>query len=173
MSDEIDILMQNTDTETAKFTVNTAVTSVPLVLPTNGKLERADAKDVMQFKDHFQILSLGAVLPLSFEFYENDIAGDFRGTRLVFFAKNKSGGGNIALSPDTFWLPFGNYELNMGNYVKVPSGITDVNGYRLYLNFESGVGQNISMVGAPASLNAVEFRVPLFMKILHTLPMTS
>lgn len=173
MADEIDILMQSTDDETAKFTVNTAVDFVALTLPADGKLIRGDAKDVLQFKDHFTILSLGAVLPLSFEFYENDLAGDFRNTQLILFAKDKGGGANVNITPNTVMLPFGNYEMNMGNYNQVPAGITDTDGYRLYMNFNSGFNQNISMVGAPAALNGKEFRVPLFMKILHTLPMTN
>ncbi len=168
---KLDVLQHNNDLNTAWFTVNTAVNFVPLTIQPNGYLERADLKDTLQFKDPFIMLSVGAILPLGFEFYENDVVGDFRGVRIALGAEDIGGGGGVALDPSVIYLPFGNYELSMGNYVQVPAGITDVNGYRISMVFDGGVGQNISMVNVPAALNGAIFHVPLFMKILHTLDM--
>ncbi len=172
MPELIDILMHSADSDTPYFTVNTGVSNVSMSLPAEGLLKAANTLDVLQATDHFQILSLGAVLPLGFEFWENDNAGDFRGVNIHLDYKLTTGGPLTPLDPQAVWLPYGNFEFNLGNYVKFNTLLVDED-FRLYLNFESVVGQKVSMIGVDDALNTLEFRVPLFMKILHTLPLTN
>lgn len=173
MPERIDIMMHAADANTPYFVVDTAVTNVPMVLPIEGLLKSAfDTLDVFQATDHFQILSIGAVLPLSFEFWENDLVGDFRGVNIQLDYKVVIGGPLTPIDPQNVWLPYGNYELNLGNFVKFNTLLVD-EPYRLYMNFESNVGQKVSMVGVDESLDTLEFRVPLFMKVLHTLELVT
>lgn len=171
MPDIIDVLQQSTDTDTPNFTVNLAVTNVTMVLPALGLLRRGDGLDTMQRLDHFQILSIGFAMPLSFEPWENDVAGDFRGINIDLDYKDTVGGALTPLDPGVVWMPFANYELNLGNFVQLNPALIPST-FKLYMNFNSVVGQKVSMVGVNAALDGLKFYVPLFMKILHTLPMT-
>lgn len=172
MPELIDMLMHSADDDTPYFTVDKDLNFVTMTLPAEGLLKAANTLDIMQATDHFQILSIGCVLPLSFEFWENDNAGDFRGVNIEMNYKDLVGGPLTPIDPQAIWLPYSNYELNMGNFVKFNPLIVDTN-FKLYMNFESTVGQKVSMVGVNEALDEMEFRCPLFMKILHTLPMTN
>lgn len=166
----IDLIMNTGNDETWKFTVNNLVTDVAMVAPANdGLLSRADFKELFQEADHFQILSLGCVLQLGFQFWENDVAASFRGPKLSLNAKI-GGGGLTAIEPSTIWLPYENYELNLGSYDNLNTTVF-TSTFSLHLSFDTGQGQNVSMVGVPDVLNGEVFRCPLYMKVLHTLPM--
>ncbi len=166
----IDLIMNVGDNETWAFTVNNLVTNIAMVAPANdGVLSRADFIELFQATDHFRILSLGCLLPLGFQFYENDVAGSYRPPKLTLNAKI-GGGGLTAIEPSTIWLPYENYELNLGSYNNLnPSVFSST--FSLHLSFDTGQGQKVSMIGVPDDLNGIEFRCPLYMKVEHTLPM--
>ncbi len=166
----IDLIMNIGDNETWAFTVNNLVTNVSMVAPANdGLCSRADFRELFTATDHFQILSLGCVLPVGFQFWENDLAGSYRPAKLTLNAKI-GGGGLTAIEPSSLWLPYENYELNLGSYNNLNSSVF-LNSFSLHCSFDTGQGQKISMIGVPDDLNGIEFRCPLYMKVFHTLPM--
>lgn len=166
----IDIIMNQTDAETWSFTVNNLVTHVPMVAPNNdGLLYRADSRYQFLEADHFQILSYGCVLQLGFQFWENDVGGEYIAPEIYFGAK-VGAGALIAIEPNTIWLPYENYEMNLGAYNNLNTTVFN-DTFSLFCSFLKGQAQNISMIGVPDDLNGLVFRCPLYMKVLHTLPM--
>ncbi len=166
----IDIIMNSTDDETWKFTVDVGVTHVAMTQPfRDGLLQRADFRTHFRAADHFQILSVGCVLQLGFQFWENSLIGDFRPPKLVLNAKI-GGGGLTAIEPSTMWLPYENYEMNLGSYNNLNTTVFN-DTFSLHCSFDTGQGQNVSMVGVPDELDEMEFRCPIYMKVLHTIPM--
>lgn len=165
MAEIIDILSTFGD-ESQFFTVNTAVKFVTLTASPSGDgfLKTAEGKDTFQPGDNFILLSIGCLLPIGFEFYEWKAAVT---TSLPnIHLKRKVGAGLMSFwVPNTIWLPFGNYELNMGVFFEAP---VDLLGFKLASDLTIAAAR-ISMIGVPAALNTDEFRVPIFWKVLHTL----
>ncbi len=171
MAEQIDVLMNDGDAA-AHFTVNTAVDFVNLTVPDPGLLVRGNEDDEFLRLDHFRLLSIGCVLPLSFEFYDNDNGGVFAPPRIYFYTSLVGAVVPIQTIPFFLWLPFPNYELNLGNYNFLDNAVYTTN-FRMYAQFAAVNAQRISMIGVNDDLNEKVFKVPIFLKVLHTLDMTT
>lgn len=172
----IDIIMQRND-NAFKFTVNTAVSYVNLVKTNDGILERCSSNagidGKFQWRDKFTLLSIGCRLPLGFEFYPNDNAGNYNGPFIDLYFKKESAapGALIYANPPSIHLPFENYEMSCGIYYDVPP-LNEP--FWLVPEFPSGGGgytQRISMLNVPAALNTLTFYCPIWAKVLHNLPL--
>ncbi len=171
MSEQITMLMHR-DTMSAQFTVNTALTNVSLSLGVGGgELSNAENQKYFQKMDNFRVLSIGCVLPLCFEFW-NNVPVAFEPPKIDFTAKDFVGAGLVPIIPVSMWLPYPNYELNMGNFNALSPGSFQGK-WSIFMNFTTDYPQQISMINVPSALNSLEFRVPLYMKVLHTLPMVA
>ncbi len=166
MSEIIDLLMHKGG-EAATFTVDTAVDFVALSLGASGLLTNGDGDSRFTLKDHFQILSFGCTLPLGFEFYDNDLGGVYFPPRVNMQTQLVGGGLIQQIIPDNPWLPFANYEMNLGNYNNL--GANYIADFEMLANFTVTYDQRISMIGVSDDLHAKVFRCPIFVKILHTI----
>ena len=167
----IEVLAQKGD-NVASFLVNNGTSYVNLVVPNgeqDGLFERPDGGKRFTFQDNIVILSIGCELPLGFEFYDNIIGGDFQLPSVgLKYIKNIDGLSTPIKTPSSFWLPFGNYEMNLGIY----NEIVDTVGLFFWIKGFFNANYRISMVNVPDSLNGETFYVPLFLKILHTIELT-
>ena len=158
----IEILSQNAS-NAAFFTVNTAVSFVPLAYSggvDDGIMMDANGNEYFIPGDNYQMLSVGYHLPLSFEIY-NVLNGATDENVKINMATNLRGGGVPPLIlPEKLYIPFPNFELNFGVFYKSF-------GEEIKLNFQFLYTVNISMVNVPVALNGLVFRVPIFSKIKH------
>lgn len=168
MAEEIDLLMNKVG-NSGKFTVDTAVNFVNVVLAADPVLHNGDGNSRFTKRDHFQLLSFGCVLPLGFEFYENDLAGSFVPPRVNIYAQLVGGGASLPIIPDNPYLPWANYEMNLGNYNNL--GATFSTDFELKAAFTTVYNQRISMIGVDLSLHGEEFHCPIMVKVLHTIPL--
>lgn len=158
-------LMQQPIAEAQTFTVdvNAALGFVDVIAtPTFGLLTARDGSKKFSEGDNFTILSIGIVLPLSFEIYEN--AGTDHLTPGIHFTAMQDGGApQLELNPEGVVLPFGQYEMNLGVFQNAASLPWD-------FNLAFGIDKmRISMEGVPAALDGIKFHVPIFAKIEHTI----
>lgn len=171
----IDVLTQNEQVgvdQFATFTVNVAFNFVPLVIPAGdtGIMENAQGFSWLIYKEHFNLISIGFVLPLGFEIF-NVLTGAADPVLPSLNLRFKQNGGVSAqLQPGKLYIPFGSYELNMGTFYNMNSTLSPVltSSYQLLFNFDATRTVNISMVGVPAMLNGMTFSAPVFAKIEHT-----
>lgn len=159
----IDLLM-NRNVSAPKFTVDTAVQSVPVtydLLLSDGLLSSDNGTDYLQVGDNFTVLSMGYVLPLSFELYSVQAGGLNENPafilqtidRVVFVE---------SLEPDQIYIPLPNYEMNFGTFYDNP-------GKEVALRVQMRHDMEVSMVGVNPALHGETFRIPVFAKILHNL----
>jgi hypothetical protein len=178
MSEIIDILSQYDD-DSFKFTVNLAVDFVPVVKTNDGTMSKAKTAGVtklFQFADHPILLSMGCILPLGFEFYENLTGGtiDFYAPTVSILLRGSPSGAISAPDVRNYTLPFPNYEMSLGQYIKVTEISPPVTEeFSIELELSSTPAQRISMINVPAALDGEEFHCPLFLKVLHTKEMGS
>lgn len=160
----IDILSQP-ESASCYFQVNTGLSFVQLQPCSSGigKHIRADTKYKFSRGDNVVLLSVGFILPLSFELWES---GNHMPTRLQL----KAGQDDLTqdlFEPPGIFIPFENYELNCGVFLEAPNCVDFWT-----VDFEiENLSVKISMLNVPASLDESQFHVPVFCKVLHTIPM--
>jgi len=166
----IDILSQSSD-QAAFFTVNNALPYVSLqkpLFPNSGRLETAEGLCFFTRLDNYTLLSLGIVLPLSFELYDtiiNPLIPPVIG--LPEIAMYYSTPFNPPVAYQRIQIPFLNYEMNYGKTYMIP----DVFAFDFFIHgIISPVHDlRISMLNIPAALNTLKFYCPVFVKIQHTI----
>lgn len=169
----IDTLIQYGD-QSATFVVNTGVDYVNIINPIgDGILSIGGVFDKFQWKDNLNLLSICAVLPLGFEFYQSvRIAqGDFLPDHINFKWRRVSDGLLVEWQPARYNLPSANYEMNIGAFLEPP---VVLNGsFNLVGLLPNSVNEKIriSMLNVPAALNEKTFACPVFAKVEHTLLM--
>lgn len=157
----LDVLM-NQANAAPKFTVDTALQSVPVsydLLLADGLLSSDEGTDYFQAGDNFQILSMGYVMPLSFELYSVKKGGVNENPafilqtidRVVFVEH---------LVPGQIYIPLPNYEMNFGTFYDNP-------GKEIALKMQMRHDMEVSMVGVNPALHGETFRIPVFAKVLH------
>ena len=169
----IDIIANDsTGVDCPKFAVDLSVDRVPLQAAPFGILYDAVGNGYFAKGDNFILLSFGIRLPLGFEIeYEDTNASGKWGNCLSLQLRYKPEAVvSLPLTPDSVWLPFGNYEMNYGTFFNMDGLFVAGNNYQLQSNVldEKAV---ISMVNVPAELDEIVYYCPIFWKVAHTLPM--
>jgi len=171
MSEKIDVLAQAWN-DAAKFSVNSGVPEVPVTIPAlpAGKLLRADGLSIFTWKDNFILLSAGIAMPLGFELIFHDLAGTAHvlPSITLFYQRISDNSVRAFDSPAFLYTIFESYELNLGNFVEPPDAVNE--SYRLLFQLNANV--KVSMLNVDPSLNEMEFTIPIFAKVLHTLPLS-
>jgi hypothetical protein len=181
----IDILSTE-DKDSLFFTVNTAVNSVPLEYPqglpaNSGNLYNPNKQTLFTLLDHITLLSIGIVLPLNFQLYHysNDLeTNQWQGLPEIKFSAREAISGNEH-EINRFFVPFADYELNMNLYENFnPADISQTFQLRalLLIRWDAGFtisSPRISMINCPAALNGEKFYVPIFCKVMHTVPISA
>lgn len=168
MSEIIDILTQAGDAS-FKFTVDTAVNYVDVVKTNDGEMsvcKTSGATKYFQWKDNPILLSMGCILPLGFEFWENAdaIPDQFPPTVNIQFRGNPSGA-IFFPTPRIYCLPWPNYEISLGQFHDLPTINEE---FAIEMELSSSPAQRISMLNVPAALDEMTFYCPLFLKVMHT-----
>lgn len=172
----IDVLM-NKPSDSASFVCDKNADYVELSVPVGGSvgyLESIAGNQGFIYGDNFIVLSIGCVLPLSFQFWNDD-----KYTRQGCSLYVNNAGGGITHPFEKLphvWFPFGNYEMSFGIFNPGFGWIdpTIAVNFALRAKFfddASGNFARISMLNLPESLHEKEFYVPIFIKVLHTLNM--
>jgi len=163
--------LSNWGDHAATFTVNLAVAHVDITPAIGtGLLSLSKFQNVLDWKDNFNLLSIGIILPNGFEFYENEdsVTNDFfppfvdlkyiRDTDSVVFPIN----------PARITLPSGNYELSINQFFEVNKDIKNAFSIIGRLADTAPKIQKISMINVPADLDGETFHIPIYAKIEHT-----
>lgn len=165
----IDVLATYSD-ESAQFQVDTGAEYVSPTYPagTNaGRLTTAEGKTQIQKGDNIILLSAGFLLPLSYEFHQwQQAAVEYLPYIYLGYRKDGTTSGNY--EPTQIWLPYGNYEMNLGVYLEAPANVNTY--YELFSPIVVARAR-ISMLNVPASEHEKIYILPVYWKILHTLPL--
>lgn len=172
MSEGIIDVLQHFYTHSASFVADKDVDYVELSIPAGdqmGELITNSGVSVFQEGENFIILSIGCVMPLSFQFW-NDDTYLRNGAQLWF---NQVGTANTRTLPrmPSIWFPFESYEMSLGMFFNprnVEAPIETDFFLRAKFSEVDGNFARISMLNMPESLNEKTFYVPIFMKVLHT-----
>lgn len=167
----IDMMIQYGD-EAATFTVNTAVDNVPVTTETaDGILSLAGNFTKFAWKENFNVLSIGVLLPFGFEFYEykNSGSNKYRPPYVDMELLKGSDKTPFGIIPSRVNIPFENYEMNLGSFIIPPDAIGESYHFAAHLPTTANEILLISMVNVPAAFNAKVFHCPIFAKIEHTL----
>jgi len=171
----VDTLIQYGD-EAATFTVDNTVNSVELSYPAGSTkvLSIGGVFNTFKWKESLTLLSIGAFLPLGFEFYpvKRLTTSDNWPNYVSLKWRNSVTGVLTTWEPNRYNLPSGNYELNIGAYLEPPDTVGGDFQLTAELPFETSIKTLVSMIGVPDSLNDEVFSVPIFAKIGHTLKLT-
>ena len=175
MSEGIIEILQHkmSDGQCAFFVASNLVNSVELTVPAGdiaGQLRTIDDRNIFNFGENYIILSMGCLLPLSFQFWSvNDDA------RVGFSFWINEGGTVITNRQrrlEHIWVPFGSYEMSLGMYFPGSdfgeATIDDDFEIRAKFFDKGGNFPHISMLNLPDSLHEQKFYVPIFIKVLHT-----
>ena len=129
----------------------------------NGALYNAFGYRDFSFLDHITILSIGIVMPLSFQLWPYDTLPE------ILFKSNHNEG---SVEIERFFIPFENYELPIGKFQEFNSQVI-TGQYFLSANMLGIEEQNfqVSMINLPDQLDEHEFPIHIFAKIQHTLPL--
>lgn len=172
----IDILSHNGEAA-FYFTVDVATNFVFLNRHANAEAILSNfgaTRDKFKHADNIKILSIGCSLPLGFEFWENDAAGEpFTPFCYLFIKKGTAAFGvKTSIDPGAVHIPFANYEMSFGMFYD--EGVTMGESYNLLAEFnDDDFPQRISMLNVPAALDEMVFHCPIFAKVEHTLIMDS
>lgn len=175
----VDTLVQYGD-EADVFTVDSTVPYKNLTDGgSNHVLSIGGVFNTFQWKDNIQLLSVGVILPLGFDF--------FPGNKLVTFEpwpnyialewRRASDGVIFPFQPNRYNLFAANYESSIGTFLEPPDDITpdadNPENFQLVAQMPKGgdTETRISMINAPASLDESVFAAPIYIKVGHTLPM--
>lgn len=167
----VDMMIQYGD-EAATFTVNTAVDNVVVTTEAaDGVLSLAGNFTKFAWKDSFNILSIGVLLPFGFEFYEydNSVSSKYRPPYVDMELLKGSDKSPFGIIPSRVNLPFENYEMNLGAFIVPQDAIGESFHFAAHLPSTGNEILKISMVNVPAVFNAKVFHCPIFAKIEHTL----
>jgi hypothetical protein len=166
-------LLTTWDSESAFFDVDTGLASVNMQYPVSYFISTATGNRYFTRKDNFTILSIGIVLPLSFEFLKSDYGGGLGGlAQLSLYWINEGG---IIVPLNNFQMlniPFFNYEFSLGKYYQIPDILTTPR-YEIWVTLQQTSTVKISMLGVPASLHGQRFYCPIFLKLLHSIEIGS
>lgn len=167
----VDTLVQHGD-QSAHFIVNTAVDYVDIIPPVgDGVLSIGGVFNAFVWKDQINLLSFCALLPLSFEFYQNQRMFGPNPPwpdSVKFRYQRVSDGVFFDWIPNTYNLISGNYELNIGAYLEPDPLIENDYHITARLPDDGFFVTRISMIGVPAALNGKDFACPIFVKLEHT-----
>lgn len=179
MSEGIVEVLQNImhNDHCAYFVASNLVDSVELTIPagnTAGQLRNIAGSNVFQYGENYIILSIGCILPLSFQFWN---VNDDQRPGFSFWVNKK--GTNITNKQsrlNSIWIPFGSYEMSLGMFFPghgYGDPLIDTDFSLRAKFYYKGVGgfPHISMLNLPASLHEQKFYVPIFIKVLHTYPL--
>lgn len=184
MAEIIDVMTPKIS-ECSAFTVNTALTNVPIVKTVPGSLitHYAGAGTSKFIRgDNFTILSVGVFVPERFVAYQYEtgggggeisspvlyLAGLPDGAALPIALFNVGANGQIR-------IPFFNYEMSMGVFTDTEENNFNAVTFELQSQypFTSGLDDpTISMIDVPAALNGITFSVVPFIKVLHNTHLT-
>lgn len=154
------------------FIVNTSAKSVALMPSENDcVLYNATGRSYLRKGDSFLIQSLGFLLPDGFV-----LAGSPTNTYNTIFRlyPDDSSGtskrfGELSGGQEDIFIPIENTDMFLNLYIDVTAAQLTVQSFQLKTNILGG--QNVSMLGAPTSINGDTYKVKIFMKILHTIAM--
>jgi hypothetical protein len=180
MSERIDILTPSY-ANLPYITVNNAVNKVAITYAggSDPTLINGYGQSTFARGDNFIVLSIGIVLPLSFQLHrQNDVAASplilsFYGkalAKLYYFREfNPGGAGYVA-------LPMENYETSLGVFVDIQNQDVNTGSYikNSVFTLQYGIAgtSNVSMSGVPTALNGTVQRLVPFVKVLHTLALS-
>ncbi len=125
-----------------------------------GQLKKADGRLKFQKGENFQVLSIGIVIPLSFQIY---LVDEMPSISMSYYAVDGSEYGTLPHMYKTF-MPFSNYEFSLGVYEDTMHNVTQK-------DFYLGAVINdlkVSMIGVPTQLHNEKFSITVFLKIFHS-----
>ena len=150
-----------------EFTVDTSVSEVANdAIPAGGLVYvNAGGKSKLQPEDNFVLLSYGFTMDFCFTFGSGVPKADFL---------RKQGGAFYAIEEidNNLWYPLQASEIDLNQFI--PFRDDDVVGMDYSLEYELGIEGfvgNISMIGAPDSLDGQTMGIYPFVKIQHNLPL--
>jgi len=158
--------------EAGQFTVNLAVNKVALSYPAGNKvLSIGGVFNKFTWKDNLTLISIGAFLPLGFDFYPSEriAEGDFWPDYISLQWRKDSDGTLFAFQPNRYNLPAANYELSVGAFLEPNAAIGEDFNLVAELPTAGNFQTLISMIGVPATLDGETFSVPIFAKVEHTI----
>lgn len=182
MAEHIDIMTPNVD-ECPYFTVNIAVNSVDLLWAFGARiLYAAQGDSKFQRGDSFIVLSCGYFIPEGFRFYGYEDAGaaHIPVPVLELTALLSSGPPFIIIqnfgNQGKMRIPFPNYEFSIGTFCDTEQQGINTATWQLAGDFPLILAPDnpqISMVGVPAALDGLTFKVVPFFKVLHNFALTA
>jgi hypothetical protein len=165
-----------------KFTVNTAVTNLPLIEPGAAipkPLVNAGGGGIFQAGDSFSILSAGLYIPEGFTLYKDPAVSISSLIDIKLFIKDTLAGTFFdidVLNPEnSVYIEMENFEMALDVFCDVTKQLDDTT-HTTLLKGNFGlvariINLKISMLGIPALYNGKTFFVSPFFKILHNLPL--
>lgn len=171
----VDMLSQQ-EGQVASFTVDTAQEKVPLVNADNGELRNPQFINFASY-DNLTLLSVTYVLPLSFEMYNAAQAVNGQEFRPYLIDINwVDVQSDNVIVPDELpylYIPFANYEMSVNKFMKVPTDTIASAGFRLAMTFrdDNDYQNYVSMYNVDEAFQGFNFKVPIYAKVEHTLPM--
>jgi hypothetical protein len=162
----IDFISQRQyNNDSGVFTVDTGALQVPITYSAafSGGLYKPNYNVSFVRGDNIQILSIGVVIPLDFMLYVDLV--NFEPLNVNLYTKIGTTLTPIAEIPSQY-IFFQNYELAHGMFLELSLTVTD--DFIMVARIQNGA---ISMLNVPEEYDEEEFYAPVFMKVLHTLPM--
>lgn len=167
----VDVLTQH-GVEANKFTVDTSgvVNFVGLTAPILGALSKDSLFPRPRFQkgDHFILLGFGYHIPYNFVAAQEGTGATFRDVQLEIKAEKQSDHTFQSLTiidSTLLYCPLENTEISFGAFQNV-NFINDQ--FQIVAGFNH---MKISMVGVNSMLNTEVINIPIFIKVLHNLPL--
>lgn len=174
----IDILMHDPG-NSATFIASDLVDYVELNVSLStgvGFLQTIDGRGTFRDGEKFIILSMGVLLPFSFQFWNDD---KYQRQGIDLFLNNSGGSITTRLPRLGYsWIPFESYEWSVGMFfdnrrATEPVMQQDFEIRARFYSDGSGNFARISMLNIPEDLVEKQFYAPIFAKVLHTYPLTA
>lgn len=183
MSERLDIL-RPAIAQLPFFTVDTGAATVPIAYPQNPSyiLYNAEGYSIFSQGDHFTVLSMGFLFPLSFQLDRSNASNPY--IEAGIFAHGRTSGEDYRFKEisglggtGVLFFPVENYEVIFDVYINVNNQDPN-NGhylsdeaYELFIKL-AVADLEVSMVGVPGSLDGTVQLIYPFAKILHNTPLS-
>ncbi len=173
LSEIIEVLRQRKDATNGEnadeFTVNTAVNFVTLNQNGNHLMDAANGMHKFVAGDQLKFISMAYTLLYPFKLWE--ISDPRTAIQIQLEAIDSVNGGESVVF-ETQTIPWANYEMQLGTVEFIDPTVFSSGKFDLYARFQGEADININMIEPAAAYNALVFHMPIWIKILHTLPLT-
>lgn len=175
MSEIVDILVQSKLTA-GTFTVDNTQIAVPITAG-SGKAFCPDGTSFFEWADSFSLLSIGVTLPFGLVMGEtiDALLNTVVPSVFLVYEQQSVPGVWLPLPSATsaeFFLPMDNYEFSAGTWIDAKRLANGGPGEKFSLGALLQFQPMVSMLGVPDSMNGEVISAPVFMKILHNLPLS-